>query len=765
MINKKEKGEIDLIEYWNIVLKRKWVIVIFASAILFFTGVFTFLATPIYQSSVTLHIDEDLSKVFSIEEAFGYQTQLYDMRFFNTQLRLIKSKRLAERVVERMNLLSRPEYNARQGGKKSIIGTIYSLVTFKGLSSKDNGENGQTRPLYPSSPYSDLADVLRAAIEVSPVRETKLVEVSYTSPSPVLAADVVNTLAEEFINFSVYIRYEKTQQATDFLGEQITNTKAELEQKERELLRYGKEKELGLLSDSESAVLNKFDDLDQALTQAQMERFRAQAAYMELKDLKVDSIPQSITNPAIQDIRAEYSRTKADYDRKSKLYKENYSEMVQLRAQLDSLHAELLTVVGDAQSAYQSALRNENYLRQSVENQRAEVAQMSSDTILYNSLKIEVENKRKLLNSLVERQTETQVSSNLEKFKASNISIIDRGEVPRRPVSPNKRMNFLFALLVGLSGGIGLAILLDQLDNTVKGNEDIEKMFGLSTLGAIPLVSSDGIKKGKTNGYYSGYRQAYGNKNNLMEGTMPEINGIELVNHYYPQMSVAEDYRTVRTSILLSHADNPPKVLVFTSAMAQEGKTTTVANVAVSFAQLEKRVLIIDADLRKPRLHKVFDMDNSTGLSGFLAGKHFIRNAIQKTSINNIWLFPSGLIPPNPAELLNSKKMNEMIEVVRKGYDVVLIDTPPILVVSDAVLVSTYADSTILVVKSGKTTYKMLEKATDEMKRSNTHIIGILFNELNVGKGDYRYMDYYTYREDDYKSEDVEETRDDLDLS
>lgn len=763
MINKNEKNEIGILDYWNIVIKRKWVVVIFTGALLFFTAVFTFLATPMFKSTATLHIDEEFSKILSIEEAFGYQARFRDMTYFTTQLRLIRSKRLAERVVERMDLLSRTEYNP-PAEKKSPLRSIYDLVTFKWVSLKDKEEKQQQRPLYPSSPYSNMADALRNRINVDPIRDTKLVEVSYTSPSPVLAADIVNTLAEEFINFSVDIRYEKTQQATDFLGEQIANTKAELELKERELLRYGKEKELEFLSDAESAALNKFEDLTKALTQAQMERYRTQASYMELKNIEVDSIPPSVTNPVIQDIRTEYTRTKSEYDRKRKMYGENYPDMLQLQAKLDSLKGEIEKVLSDAESDYRAALRNENYLKHSVESQRTEVARMSSDAILYNSLKIEVENKRKLLNSLVERQTETQVSSNLEKFKASNISIIDRGEVPKRPVSPNKKMNFLFALLIGISGSVGLCILLEHLDNTVKGYDDMEKMFGLSSLGAIPLVSTDGIKKGKMNGYYSGYRYSYGGKNLSMGGSLPELKEVELVNYHFPQLSISEDYRTVRTSILLSHAENPPKVIVFTSAMSQEGKTTTVANMAASFAQLDQRVLVIDADLRKPRLHKIFEVENTAGLSGYLTGKHFIRNAILKTDLNNIWILPSGLIPPNPAELLNSKKMSEMISVVKKGYDVILIDTPPVLAVIDPVVVSTFADSTILVVKSGKTTYKMLGKAIEEMNRSNTHIIGILFNELNVGKGDYRYMDYYSYRDYSYKSESEDEKAEDIDI-
>jgi len=750
MINKRDSKEIDLIVYWHVIVKRKWVIFSFTGALVFFTALFTFLATPMYESSATIQIDEELSKVLSLEEAFGFQAQARDLRFFNTQLRLIKSKSLAQRVADKMNLLSRPEYAANKNNRKSLKRTVMHLVTLRWLRSKDKTEEeNRSRPLRFSNPYSDIAHSIRKKIEVKPIRETKLVEVSYTSPSPVLAADLVNTLCGEFIDFSVEKRSEHTQEASDFLSEQIGILRLELEARERELLTYSEEKEMDLLSDTESASLNKFQDLSEALTQAQIDRYRAQAEYQELKNLAVDSIPQSVTNPALQQIRTEYISTKSEYDRKREVYGENYPEMTQIRAKLNSLQKELKGVVDDAYSNYSAALRRENYLRTSVENQRTEVARRGSDVILYNSLKIEVENKRNLLNSLVERQTETQVSAKLDGFRTSGISIIDKAEIPKYPVFPNKRLNLFLALVLGITGGVSLCVLIEYLDNTLKGTEDLEQIYGFSALGSIPHLSANGMKKSS---YYSSYRYGQGSDLNKAEERLPELSEIELINHHYPQMSLAEDYRTIRTSLLLSHADKPPKVIVFTSSMAQEGKTSTVANMAVSFAQLDQRVLVIDADMRKPRLHKVFDMDDSTGLSGYLTGKVFIRNAIQQTPLNNIWILPSGLIPPNPAELLNSKKMEELIEVVKKGYDVVLIDTPPVLAVIDAVIVSRVADSTVFVVKAGKITYKMFDKAVDEMKRANSHILGVLFNGMKSGKGEYRYMDYYQSREYSYES-------------
>jgi capsular exopolysaccharide synthesis family protein len=502
--------------------------------------------------------------------------------------------------------------------------------------------------------------------------------------------------------------------------------------------------------------MNKLADLENAHTQAQLERISAQATYEELKNLEVDSIPPSITDPNLLQLRSEYTRTKADYDEKSKVFKPNYPDMIQLKAKLDSLKDELNKAVDAAESDYRSALNRERNLRQLLNNQKANVATTSSNAILYNSLKIEVDNKRILLNSLVERQTETQVSARLGGIRASNISVIDPGEVPRNPIYPKKKLNLMLAFIFGLGGGIILCFLLEYLDNTVKGNEDIEKLFGLSSLGVVPYLPPDGMKKGKNSNRYGSYRYSYKEHSSASEDSIPEVKEIELVNYLYPQISISEDYRTIRTSLLLSHAGNPPKVLIFTSAMSQEGKSSTVINMAVSFAQLNERVLVIDADMRKPRIHKVFDVDNSTGLSGYLAGKAFIRNAIQKSSIDNVWILPAGLIPPNPAELLNSKKMKELIDVVRKGYDIILIDSPPVLAVVDSVIVSTLADGTVFIVKAGKTTYKLLNSAIEELNKANAKILGLVFNEIKAVRGEYYYMDYYRYR--DYSYEETEET-------
>jgi capsular exopolysaccharide synthesis family protein len=289
---------------------------------------------------------------------------------------------------------------------------------------------------------------------------------------------------------------------------------------------------------------------------------------------------------------------------------------------------------------------------------------------------------------------------------------------------------------------------VEYLDNTVKGPEDVEKLTGLPSLGIIPFLSPDGLKKRAENG---GYKPVYGTEAQLREETMPEISEIELITHLYPKFSISEDYRTVRSSILFSHADSSPKTISFTSTLPQEGKTATVSNLAVSFSQLEGKVLLIDADLRKPRLHKVFKMRNMVGLSSYLTGKVSFDEAIQKIPIENIWVIPSGPHPPNPAELLNSKRMKDLLAQVKDRFDHILIDTPPVLAVIDPVIVSSLVDCTVFVVKAGKTTRKPMVKAIEEIQKAKAEIVGVIFNEVKIGRQG-QGAPYYHYYQYEYAS-------------
>jgi len=437
--NLDKRKEFDLWEYWRVIVKRKWVIVTFSGALFFFTGIFSFLATPKYKSTTTLLIEEETSKILSIEETFGNRPQFFrDLRFFNTQLELLKSESLAERVAKKMNLLSRPEFGAGKNPKNGLIASAKDLIFFKRIKPKKKSQSNKSKYSIPSNPYSVVTMAVRNGIEIEPVRDTKLVKVSFTSPSPLLGAEIVNTLAEEFIDFSIEKRFETTQKASDFLSEQIANLREDLAVKERELQRYGQEKELFFLSDTESTAVSKFADLNAAYTQVQINRIKTEASYLELKSLKVDSLPQFVNNDLIQSLKTEYTRIKNEYEEKSKTFKASYPEMITLKAKLNSMREELQNeikkAVDAAESEYRSALKEQDFLKSLLEEQRADVFRMESNTILYNSLKIDVENKRKLLNSLVERQNETLISARLGGLNTGNISIIDKADKEEKEV-------------------------------------------------------------------------------------------------------------------------------------------------------------------------------------------------------------------------------------------------------------------------------------------------------------------------------------------
>ena len=745
---KANRKEIDLLEYWRVVLKRKWVLLTFAAILVAFVAVLSFTATPLYKATATILIDEPSASLVNIQDVLnygGYYQTDYLGTYFNTQLKLLASRSLAERVSKKLDLGARPEFRTARTSQTNPVQAIKGFLSLRWVFPRKQ----TAAPASGTPSAASYAFAVLDGLGIDPVPETRIVQVSYTSSRPVLAADIVNTLVEEFVRYSVETRYEATKQTSEFLSETVAQLREDLKRKEEDLQKYGEEKKLLFLNDKESTVVNKFSDVNAAFTEAQIDRFKKEALYRELRDLNINALPESLTNPVIQALKTSYGQTKSDYEEKGKFYRPDYPEMVKLKARLDSakntLEEEIKKAVGAAEADYRAALNKEKSLQTLLESQRSDVVRMNNNAILYRSLQIEVDNMRSLLSTLVSKQNEIQVSSQLGGLRTSNIKVVDKALVPSAPFTPNTRRNLMMALFLGLFGGLGLIFLVEYLDNTVKGPEDVEKLTGLPSLGIIPYLTANGLKKKPSS--YGGQPYSYGTEGEIPEETIPEVSEIELINYLYPKFSIAEDYRTVRTSILFSHADTSPKTVCFTSSMPQEGKTATVSNMAISFAQLEGKVLLVDADLRKPRLHKVFQTRNLVGLSGFLTGKLAFDEAILKTSIDKIWIIPSGPHPPNPAELLNSKRMRDLLAKVKDRFDTVLIDTPPVLAVIDPVIVSSLADCTVFVVQAGKTTRRALSRAVNEVRKAKAEIIGVVFNEVKLGRQGLGapYYHYYQY--------------------
>jgi polysaccharide biosynthesis transport protein len=362
------------------------------------------------------------------------------------------------------------------------------------------------------------------------------------------------------------------------------------------------------------------------------------------------------------------------------------------------------------------------------------VVSSNANAIYYNSLKIEVQNMTNLLDFLTRKQKESMLSSRLEGLQTSNIKIVDLAEIPGRPFSPNKERTLLLALMLGIGGGIFLIFALNYLDNTVKSPEEVEKLLRLPALGFIPAV---GAKPGHS--YYQNY---YSDRKK--QQAEDKIKTVELVNLKDPESTFAEHYRNIRTSLLLSAPDQPPKIMVITSALPQEGKTVTIVNLAVAFTQLGKKVLIIDCDLRRPRVHKIFSIKNLAGISSFLVGRSRIEDVIYRyPNEPNLHVIPSGPIPPNPVELIISKGMGELMAKLRQHYDFIFIDSPPLMGISDAILLGEYADGLLLVAWGGKTPRKVIEKAKTEIEKYNVKLFGLILNNVNLRRFSYAYAPYH----------------------
>ncbi len=469
--------------------------------------------------------------------------------------------------------------------------------------------------------------------------------------------------------------------------------------------------------------MQRLSELNEALTKAESDRIAKEALYKQTRNRNYDSLPPILENTLIQELKQAYIQLDAEYMRRSETFKPEYPEMVRLKNQMETirkrLDAEMGRIIAGIKNDYESSLRRESLLRESFRRQKAKAMEMKQKAIQYNILKREADTNRDLYNALLQRMKEAGVSAGIT---ASNIQIVDGAELPTKPFKPNKRLNLLLATVVGLFLGLGLAFFFEYLDNTIKTPEDVEQLIQLPSFGMIPEIS-------------------YERRRRLDEGT---VYPVELVTFGHPKSMLSEAYRNVRTSILLSFSEKPPKRIAISSPNPAEGKTTTVINTAIALSQTGARVLIIDSDMRKPRVHAVFGEENGVGLSNFLSGNAELRSVIKKANIPNLYYIPSGPIPPNPSELLGSSLFKTTMQFLGEKFDHIILDSPPVLGFADSIILSASVDGTLLVVSGGKTPRETLQRAKDVLDQVNAKILGVVINQVDIGRSDYGYY-YYRY--------------------
>src|SRR3984957_8434354 len=709
-------------EYVRILMKRKWTVLACLVTVFSLVAIASLKMTPVYEASGSIAINKPDSGLVNFSNSPTFSVDYYDPPEMETEVKILQSDLLALQVGKELALDRRAEF----GGKTAQFPSSLDLAP-----DPLQADTGHTTSLLSS---------FRSNLKVTLAPNTHIVEVHYRSPDKDLTAHVVNTLMSTYTENNFKSRFDSTMQASDWLSKQLVDLQTKVETSQEKLRHYQKEHEIQGMDEKQNITTSKPDELNKALTTAESERMDKESVYRLVLAGDSETIASAVSalDPAgtgsrgalMETLRTKEAELKIQAAELSTQFGPSYPKLAQINNQVREVETQIVLesrkIVGKIKGQYETAVQRENMLHEALEKQKQEANKLNESAIEYSLLKRDLDTNRQLYEGLLEKLKEAGVSAGL---RSNNFRIVDVARVPMGPIEPNIPRNLSFAFMLGLTSGIGLAFLLEGLDNTVRTTEQAQMISGLPPLGMIPLGSRS-AREGAS-------------AKRLVIATSKEA--VELITQVRPQSQMAESYRALRTSLLLSSLGAPPKVIMVTSALPQEGKTTTSINCAVVLAQKGIRVLLIDADLRRPSIHKTLGMGPRSGLSNVLTGSTTLQQAIAiSTVLPNLHILPAGTPPPNPAELLASTNMKDVLDELRGQYDHIVVDTPPTLSVTDAVVLSPRADAIVLVIRSGQTTKQSLRRARDILTQVNARVSGVLLNAVDLSSPDYYY--YYEYK-------------------
>ncbi|HYW36656.1 MAG TPA: polysaccharide biosynthesis tyrosine autokinase [Terriglobales bacterium] len=706
--------ESTLREYMRVLIKRKWMVIAVVAGIFMAVAIASLRQTPVYDAVGRIAVNKADSNLISFKDSTPDTDYVYEQSDLDTEVRILQSDLMALQVIRQLNLDKRPEFGGHSDQKQA------NLVA-------DPLQTDSNRA-------SALLAMFHGKLHVALIPSTRIMEIHFTSTDPQLAASAVNTLAATYVEQNFKTKFESTMQASDWLSKQLVDLQMKVETSQEKLVRYQKEHEILGTDEKQNIITEKLEELNKEMTTAESDRMQKEAVYRQTQFNDPVAISAAIVSDPgavlLGRLREQQATLRIQIADLSTQFGPSYPKVAQLNSQLKEIDRQLQLetdkAVDHLKGQYLAALQRENMLRESFEKQKQEANKLNESAIEYSILKRDLDSNRTLYEGLLEKLKEAGVTAGL---RSNNFRIIDAARVPTFPSEPNIPRNLSFALVLGVISGVGLAFLLENMDNTVRTPEQAQAFSALPSLGMIPLGSKSG-NHGPT-----GKRLAL--------TASKEV--VETVTQVRPQSQMAESYRALRTSLLLSNLGAPPKVIMVTSARPQEGKTTTSINTAIVLAQKGVRVLLVDADLRRPSVHKTLGMGPRSGLSNVLTGSATVQLTITASPIlPNLFIMAAGTPPPNPAELLASSNMRDLIAELRPQFDHIVIDTPPTLSVTDAVVLSPCADATILVIRSGQTTKQALRRARDILMQVNAHVAGVLLNAVDLSSPDYYY--YYEYQ-------------------
>ena len=712
---------IDLREYWRLLMRRRATILLVMSVAVVLALIATFNATPIYRSTVLLQIDRTANKVVEYGNVTPEDRSWFgDQEFYSTQYELLQSRTLARRVIDQVGLSAHEDTSDEPSfasqAKEAVKGLIRTFVGAK----EDTAEQD------PGAVDPEIAErmaeeaLFLSSLSVEPVRDSRLVRVSFDSASPQEAAAVANAIASNYISMNLERRYDASSYAKQFLQEQLEQMRVTLEESEQRFVAYAREREIVNLDDRLEIVLNKLRAMNETLVRAEAERFQAEAAWEEFQEASGGGAPSVLDSEVVQSLKERLGDLQAEYEQNLQIYKPGYPKMQQLQRRIDELRDELgretAAIASGVKAEYEAKLREEQSIRQRLRELKDEALALQDRSTDYETLRREVETNRELYDGLLQRMKEVGVAAGVGE---NNISVVDAAQIPLYAYKPSLPKNLAIAIALGLFAGVGLAFLLEMLDDSIKASDDLERRVGAPVLSLVPYASA--------------------RQHGLSDAEVP------VIAYRDPKSAVAEAVRSLRTSLLFSTSEGAPKTMHFTSASPAEGKTTTAVSTAIAFAQAGGKVLLIDADLRNPSLHRCFSLPNALGLTNHLAGDAEPAEIAQPTMVKNLFAITSGPLPPNPVELLSTSKMADLLSLAVERFDHVIIDGPPVIGLADALVLANLSRATIFVAEPGSTRKQDVDGAIRRLQQANARVIGTVLTKVGRSGQGYGYGYGYGY--------------------
>jgi succinoglycan biosynthesis transport protein ExoP len=753
-------NDVHLLDYWRAIRKRLWLVVSIVALITMLAVVYVARKPDLYEAQARVQVDlEETGNLVNNTRPLYGPTD--DPIYFNTQLQILVSPGLMRRVVRTLDLEHNPDFF--KGAQKQS--TWQTLLRMAGLGSKpqETPKPPDQLPLTTSvaqaTAREDLNEAKRlapyvntilAGLKVDPVKETRgyyketrLIDIRFTHTDPGVAEKVVNAIAEVYVFSNLEKRTEANSTTGDFLQKRIAELQQQIRTSEERLVNYAKNNQIISLDPNQNTVVERLAGLNQQLLQAENERKTAEAAYNaartpEAANALVDDggKQNGDLEAKLIELRQKRALLLVDATEEAPEVKEVDQQLTELDKQLkDQRSRKSATLLTNLNTRYQQALAREQSLRKAFEQQRAETLSQNEAAINYRIIQQEIETNKSLLNGLLQGAKENDV---VLAGKPNNISIVDYALTPDTPVGPNRTRTVIAAFFLSIGLGLGLALFFEYLDDTVHSTEEVERMLHLPALAVIPSVGSAARRRGLPGISKTTALQKHSNGNG---------NGnSELLKNVDGRSPLAEAYRHLRTSVLLSTAGRAPKSLLVTSSLPGEGKTTTAVNTAISLAQTGASVVIIDADMRRPRLQSIFDMHGNEGLSSILSSdvsEADMLSMVRADEESGLSVLTSGPIPPNPAELLGSDQMRRLIATLQANYTHVVVDSPPVSSFTDGVLISTMVDGVLLVVHGGKSSRHIVRRSKQLLSDVGAKIFGVVLNNVNLQSHDYYYYQSY----------------------